>query len=588
MKDEATLAVLDALESIGIPYMVVGSLSTNCMECRGLPRTPISSLEAGSSSILQLGNRLGPQFRLDPQPSFEMVTMTIRYILEVVGISFKIELFRLSDDAHDQERFRRRRRVRLLGREVSMLTVEDVVVTKVRWAVPRPTLQGPRRCAGRDRHPERPHRLGLRQRLVRPTRLPCDPRRDPPVNSADMRRQGSAMTLLALPALGPGPVHPRPALPAARSRAGTGSGSERPRADPAEPPRLHRPAARPGRAVARAEAAADGLRGHVPQPAPVAVHETAQRPAGAGPQRAGQHPGARTGRNGGPCRHRRSEKGRELHPLAFRPHPAPRRRGAGRRAGADRHFAGGAGSDRRSRAHQRRLGQHVQLRPDGPGAEPDAVAVLRRRPAPRQSPLLRPPAARGRHGGAAGSRPAARIAPREDQPLVRGLVQLEGPIAARLRAASFPLRPAPVRLSEAGRPRRSRSEQDQAGDERGRQPSHRGQAASAVGRERADAGNHARPARPRQPRPRGGDAPGGAAVRLLRRGGAGQPRPDVGAGAGPRREGDGQAAARRVVPADRRRLAAGDPGRHDPRGVRDAGAWRRPRTWRPRTTWPAC
>ena len=74
--------------------------------------------------------------------------MTIRYILEVVGISFKIELFRLSDDAHDQERFRRRRRVRLLGREVSMLTVEDVVVTKVRVGFPRPTLQGPRRLRG--------------------------------------------------------------------------------------------------------------------------------------------------------------------------------------------------------------------------------------------------------------------------------------------------------------------------------------------------------------------------------------------------------------------------------------------------------
>ena len=133
-EDEATLAVLDALESIGIPYMVVGSLSTNLY---GVPRATEDAdlvLEAGSSSILQLGNRLGPQFRLDPQPSFETVTMTIRYILEVVGISFKIELFRLSDDAHDQERFRRRRRVRLLGREVSMLTVEDVVVTKVRWA----------------------------------------------------------------------------------------------------------------------------------------------------------------------------------------------------------------------------------------------------------------------------------------------------------------------------------------------------------------------------------------------------------------------------------------------------------------------
>ena len=37
--------------------------------------------------------------------------MTSRHIMEVVGLHFKIELFHLSDDAHDQERFRRRQRV---------------------------------------------------------------------------------------------------------------------------------------------------------------------------------------------------------------------------------------------------------------------------------------------------------------------------------------------------------------------------------------------------------------------------------------------------------------------------------------------
>ena len=61
--------------------------------------------------------------------------MTTRHVMAVVGIPFKIELFQLSDDLHDQERFRRRRQVRLLDRDVWLPTAEDVILTKLRWAV---------------------------------------------------------------------------------------------------------------------------------------------------------------------------------------------------------------------------------------------------------------------------------------------------------------------------------------------------------------------------------------------------------------------------------------------------------------------
>jgi hypothetical protein len=131
--DEATLAVIDALEALGICYMVVGSFASNVY---GVPRATYDAdfvLELGDLSIRVLADRLGPPFRLDPQLSFETVTMTRRHVLEVVGIPFKIELFYLSDEPHDQERFRRRRRVELLGRQVFLQTPEDVIITKLRW-----------------------------------------------------------------------------------------------------------------------------------------------------------------------------------------------------------------------------------------------------------------------------------------------------------------------------------------------------------------------------------------------------------------------------------------------------------------------
>ena len=61
--------------------------------------------------------------------------MTTRHIIKVADVEFKIELFHLSDDPHDRERFRRRCHVQFLGRQVSMPTAEDVIVTKLRWAI---------------------------------------------------------------------------------------------------------------------------------------------------------------------------------------------------------------------------------------------------------------------------------------------------------------------------------------------------------------------------------------------------------------------------------------------------------------------
>ena len=74
--DEAVVKVIDALETVGIRYMVVGSLASNF---HGIPR---STRDA-----------------------------------ELAGSPFISELFVRGDDAHDRERFARRLRVRLLDRD---------------------------------------------------------------------------------------------------------------------------------------------------------------------------------------------------------------------------------------------------------------------------------------------------------------------------------------------------------------------------------------------------------------------------------------------------------------------------------------
>src|SRR5690242_2176189 len=99
---EATLAVIDALEALSIPYMVVGSLSSNVY---GVPRSTQDAdfvIQLGSESLSRLADYLGTAFRLDPQMTFETATLTRRHVLKVIGIPFTIELFHLGDDPHDQ------------------------------------------------------------------------------------------------------------------------------------------------------------------------------------------------------------------------------------------------------------------------------------------------------------------------------------------------------------------------------------------------------------------------------------------------------------------------------------------------------
>ncbi len=130
---EAALAVVEALEALQIQYMLVGSFAANHY---GIPRSTRDAdfvVELGQRRIAELVERLGPDFQLDRQIAFETVTATTRYALELRDSPFKIELFLLSEDAHDQERFRRRHAVSTLGSKIWLPTVEDLIVTKLRW-----------------------------------------------------------------------------------------------------------------------------------------------------------------------------------------------------------------------------------------------------------------------------------------------------------------------------------------------------------------------------------------------------------------------------------------------------------------------
>jgi hypothetical protein len=130
---EVISKLLEALNASGLPYMVVGSLSSNFYgESRSTKDAdvvaPWEQLMAGPLSQL-----LGPEFSFDRQLGFETVTSTLKLKILHERTLFKVEIFGLSDDAHDQSRFERRKKANIAGMWTYIPTVEDVIVQKLRW-----------------------------------------------------------------------------------------------------------------------------------------------------------------------------------------------------------------------------------------------------------------------------------------------------------------------------------------------------------------------------------------------------------------------------------------------------------------------
>lgn len=126
---ELVLRLIALFDRLSIPYMMVGSYSSNYY---GRPRSNDVALAEEKLAVLR--RELVPDFQFDPQMSFKTITMTTRHVITHAATAFKSEMFLLTDDPHDQSRFARRRQVDFDGCPVFLPTPEDVIIQKLRWS----------------------------------------------------------------------------------------------------------------------------------------------------------------------------------------------------------------------------------------------------------------------------------------------------------------------------------------------------------------------------------------------------------------------------------------------------------------------
>lgn len=133
---DSLLKLVAAFEAAGVPYMIVGSYSSNFY---GIPRMTKDAdlvVHLDARGWQTLPTLLPEGIELEEQMGFGMVTATQRELLRVKESLFQIELFRLSEDVHDRMRFDRRVRQTIFPDvDVSLPTAEDVmIIQKLRWS----------------------------------------------------------------------------------------------------------------------------------------------------------------------------------------------------------------------------------------------------------------------------------------------------------------------------------------------------------------------------------------------------------------------------------------------------------------------
>lgn len=131
-----TLLVIDVLEQLDIPYVVVGSLASTQ---HGVARSTFDSdlvVKLNQSHVPLLISRLQDAFYADEKMALNAIGNKSSFNLIHLETMFKVDLFIARDEAFDRAQIERRvpRAVAEdFDREIYVLSAEDTILAKLRW-----------------------------------------------------------------------------------------------------------------------------------------------------------------------------------------------------------------------------------------------------------------------------------------------------------------------------------------------------------------------------------------------------------------------------------------------------------------------
>jgi len=132
----ATLrAIVERLEALGIGYMVVGSVAALA---HGHSRTTQDFdvvVEAGGDQLRAFVRSLpAARYYASEDAAIDAVRLSTLFNVIDLGTGWKVDVIPLKPRPFSQREFGRRRTIEVLGLEVQVASVEDVIVAKLEWS----------------------------------------------------------------------------------------------------------------------------------------------------------------------------------------------------------------------------------------------------------------------------------------------------------------------------------------------------------------------------------------------------------------------------------------------------------------------
>ena len=137
-KDQANLLkkISSFLETHKIPYMLTGALT---VVYYGRPRASHDIdfvVEINQSDIKRVANafkKLSTEYLVQEDNISEGVIKKNMFNVIYLPTFTKLDFWLLTDEPFDKERFKRRQKIKLLGKNMVISTPEDTIIQKLRW-----------------------------------------------------------------------------------------------------------------------------------------------------------------------------------------------------------------------------------------------------------------------------------------------------------------------------------------------------------------------------------------------------------------------------------------------------------------------
>lgn len=133
VQEDALKPVIELLNALKIPYMLVGALAVNYYSVPRLTHDADLVIQIYPSIIDELCKSLEGKYYIDREMIKDAIESSGQFNMIHFDTGFKIDFWILKKDEFSQKQFSRRVSARIFSLDVFIISPEDLIITKLSW-----------------------------------------------------------------------------------------------------------------------------------------------------------------------------------------------------------------------------------------------------------------------------------------------------------------------------------------------------------------------------------------------------------------------------------------------------------------------